>query len=71
MQVWCNEGHFPRLLTEHVDDGSRSALPMDGGSADRKTRTRCACFDTRGWSNMRQIYKGCKPDEQRCKIIKD
>jgi len=67
-EVWCTEG-YPRLTVEYIDD----VLPKDRSNKDkeRKTRERCACFETRGWSDMRKVYKGCKPDAQRCKVIKD
>jgi hypothetical protein len=45
---------YPRLLTEMV-----------GGRAEQ----RCACFEQRGWSNLRKVYEGCKPDAHRCKLL--
>eukprot|EP00193_Tetraselmis_chui_P001762 CAMPEP_0177752152 /NCGR_PEP_ID=MMETSP0491_2-20121128/764_1 /TAXON_ID=63592 /ORGANISM="Tetraselmis chuii, Strain PLY429" /LENGTH=295 /DNA_ID=CAMNT_0019267331 /DNA_START=72 /DNA_END=959 /DNA_ORIENTATION=+ len=62
-QVWCNEG-YPRLLVEYEE----SLLPKDGQA--RKAKERCACFETVGWSDLRKVYKGCKPDAQSCKVVK-
>lgn len=33
-----------------------------------KAEQRCACFKEMGWSNLRQVYPGCKPDKTRCKL---
>lgn len=53
-EVWCEKDMYPRLLTEMV-----------GGIAEQ----RCACFEQRGWSNLRNVYPGCSPDAHRCKLI--
>jgi len=63
-RVWCAEG-YPRLLTEYVDGG----LPKD--TTERKSTQRCACFDSVGWSDMRKVYRGCKPDAQSCAVLPD
>eukprot|EP00892_Ulva_mutabilis_P005609 jgi/Ulvmu1/341/UM001_0345.1 len=52
-EVWCDDGMFPRKLTEMV-----------GGKAEQ----RCACFKERGMSNLRQVYPGCKPVDTWCRL---
>lgn len=52
-EVWCEEDKYPRLLTEVIH-----------GIQEQ----RCACFARVGWNDMRQVYRGCKPDAHRCSI---
>jgi hypothetical protein len=55
-EVWCNDGLYPRKLTEMVS-----------GVAEQ----RCACFEQQGWSNLRALYPGCEPAAHRCKLLTD
>ncbi|KAG2495230.1 hypothetical protein HYH03_006504 [Edaphochlamys debaryana] len=53
--VWCDDGQYPRKITTSLPDGKPTA--------------RCACFKDVGWSDVRQIYKGCHPEATHCKVL--
>ncbi|GMH35660.1 hypothetical protein BSKO_03528 [Bryopsis sp. KO-2023] len=54
-EVWCEEG-YPRRVLETIPGA--------------KPSTRCACFKGIGFSDARQVYPDCAPDQQRCKTKK-
>ncbi|GFR42030.1 hypothetical protein Agub_g2847 [Astrephomene gubernaculifera] len=69
--VWCEGGAYPRKLISTLPGGSGGPAGASGAaSAPGKTTTsRCACFEEVGWSDVRQLYAGCPPDQHSCKIL--
>lgn len=55
--VWCDAGAYPRRVFTQ--------------DANNRPMTRCLCFKELGWSDLRQVYSGCKPDAHECKVAKD
>jgi len=53
--VWCDGGHFPRKIFTQLSTGQPT--------------TRCACFGDFGWSDIRQIYPGCEPQDTECRTL--
>lgn len=51
-RVWCEGGRYPRKLYVNMVNG--------------RPNWRCACFEELGWSDLRQVYTGCEPDEHSC-----
>lgn len=60
--VWCDGGAYPRKVT---------LTPPPGAEVSPSApRTKCACFQEVGWSDLRQVYEGCRPDAHTCRLPK-
>eukprot|EP00798_Chlamydomonas_sp_ICE-L_P024445 gene24445-10045_t len=52
--AWCSDDMYPRKL--HILE------------EDNTPTTRCACFEQIGWSDLRELYPGCKPNSNSCQV---
>ena len=63
MQVWCNDGKFPRIV-ELVTEGPRCGGSRCGGPP----RTRCACLEEEDLQRPGlKGYEGCDALSSWCK----